>query len=49
MLSGQRAELMRIIRDETNEEAKTLGIEIVDLALEFFVVADQALGYFQHV
>ncbi|MFO1238548.1 MAG: protease modulator HflC [Alphaproteobacteria bacterium] len=33
VLSGQRAELMRIIRDETNEEAKTLGIEIVDVRI----------------
>ncbi len=33
LLSGQRAELMHIIRDATNEEAKTLGIEIVDVRI----------------
>lgn len=33
VLSAQRAELMRLIRDETNEEAKALGIEIVDVRI----------------
>lgn len=33
VLSAQRAELMRNIRDETNEEAKSLGIEIVDVRI----------------
>jgi membrane protease subunit HflC len=33
VLSAQRAELMRLIREETNEEAKALGIEIVDVRI----------------
>jgi membrane protease subunit HflC len=33
LLSGQRAELMRFIRDETNEEAATLGVEVVDVRI----------------
>ena len=33
VLSGQRAELMRLIREETNEEALSLGIEIVDVRI----------------
>ncbi len=33
VLSGERAALMRLIRDETNEEAKGLGIEIVDVRI----------------
>jgi len=33
VLSGQRAELMRIIRKQTNDEAETLGIEIVDVRI----------------
>jgi membrane protease subunit HflC len=33
VLSGQRAELMRIIRDETNDEASTLGVEVVDVRI----------------
>ncbi|MCC6920025.1 MAG: protease modulator HflC [Alphaproteobacteria bacterium] len=33
VLSSQRAELMHIIRDETNQEAKGLGIEVVDVRI----------------
>jgi membrane protease subunit HflC len=33
VLSAQRAELMRIIREETNDEATALGIEIVDVRI----------------
>lgn len=33
VLSGQRAELMRIIRDQTNDEAGSLGIEVVDVRI----------------
>lgn len=33
VLSGQRGELMRIIRDETNEEARGLGIEVIDVRI----------------
>lgn len=33
VLSGQRAELMRIIRDQTNAEAASLGIEVVDVRI----------------
>lgn len=33
VLSGQRAELMRSIRDQTNSDAKELGIEIVDVRI----------------
>ncbi|BCW88809.1 Modulator of FtsH protease HflC [Alphaproteobacteria bacterium SO-S41] len=33
VLSGQRAELMRIIREQTNAEALTLGIEVVDVRI----------------
>ena len=33
LLSNQRAELMRLIRDETNDEARNLGIEVVDVRI----------------
>lgn len=33
VLSGQRAELMRLIRDQTNAEAAGLGIQVVDVRI----------------